>query len=84
MAVVVQVGFGLVVLTLEADRVFEANLLSGFRTLFVGLVPCLVSPAPRGVAVLVGEFLGRAEVVALVPGQYVNRLCCGFVGPQQE
>jgi hypothetical protein len=72
MAVVVQPRFVVVVLALESDGVGQADVLGEFRALFSGFAPCVVLRAPGGVAVLVGEYLRRAEVVALVPGEDVD------------
>ncbi|OCX14113.1 hypothetical protein BBI10_21455 [Pseudomonas graminis] len=69
MPVVVQAGFVVVVLALEPDGAGQADLLGEFRALFGCFSPRLVLGAPGGVAVLVGDFLRGAEVVALVPGQ---------------
>ncbi|QSB18180.1 hypothetical protein JN403_16575 [Pseudomonas sp. 15A4] len=73
MPVVVQAGFVVVVLALESDRVGQADLLGELGALFGCFSPCFVLRAPGGVAVLIGDFLGRAEVVALVPSQRVDR-----------
>ena len=65
--------FVIVVLPLKPDRVGQALALCPFRALFSDFTPRAVLRAPGDLAGGVGEFLWRAEVVALVPGQYVNR-----------
>ena len=72
MPVLAQAGFVVVVLALEADWLGQADLLGELRALFSRFTPRLVLGAPGGVAVVVGDFLRRAEVVALVPGQRIN------------
>ena len=72
-AVVVQPCFVIVVLALKSDRVGQALTLRPFRTLFFYLTPRFVLRTPGELAVGVGQFLRRAQVVALVPGQHVNR-----------
>ena len=81
--IVVQPCFVIVVLPLKPDRVDQALALCPFRTLFFDFTPCFVLSAPGDLAGVVGEFLWRAEVVALVPGQYVNRQRLRSVGPQR-
>ena len=83
MPVVMQAGFVVVVLALESDRVGQADVLGEFRALFLGFAPCFVLRAPSGLAVVVGEFLRGAEVVALVPGKDVDRQRFGFIGPER-
>ena len=83
MLIVVPPCFMIVVLPLKPDRVGQAFLLCPFRTLFFDFTPCFVLSAPGDLAGVVGEFLWRAEVVALVPGQYVNRQRLRGVGPQR-
>jgi hypothetical protein len=82
MPVVVQAGFVVVVLALEPDRVGQADLLGEFRALFLRLAPRFVVGAPGGIAVLVGDFLRGAEVVALVLGEGADGQCDRFVGPE--
>ena len=83
MAVVVQPCFVIVVLPLKPDRVGQALALCPFRALFSDFSPGFVLSAPGDLAGVVGEFLWRAEVVALVPGQHVNRQRLRSVGPQR-
>ena len=83
MAVVVQAGFVIMVLALEADRVGHADLLGELRTLFGCFAPRFVFGAPGGVAVLVGDFLRGAEVIALVPGEDVDWQRRWFVRPER-
>ena len=83
MAVVVQPRFVVVVLALESDRVGQAFLPRPVRALFRDFAPRFVLPRPGHVAVVVGEFLRGAEVVAVVPGQRVERRGFGFVDPQR-
>ena len=73
----------IVVLPLKPDRVGQAFLLCPFRALFFDFSPCFVLRAPGDLAGGGGEFLWRAEVVALVPGQHVNRQRLRGVGPQR-
>ena len=68
-----QPRFVIVVLALKSDRVGQALTLCPFRTLFFYFTLGFVLRAPDDLAVGVGQFLWRAQVVALVPGQYVNR-----------
>ena len=65
-AVVVQPRFVIVVLALKSDRVGQALTLRPFRTLFFYFTPRFVLRAPGELAVGVGQFLWRAQVVALV------------------
>ena len=81
--IVVQPCFVIVVLPLKPDRVDQALALCPFRTLFFDFSPRAVLSAPGDLAGVVGEFLWRAEVVALVPGQHVNRQRLRSVGPQR-
>ena len=81
--IVVQPCFVIVVLPLKPDRVDQALALCPFRTLFFDFSPRAVLSAPSDLAGVVGEFLWRAEVVALVPGQHVNRQRLRSVGPQR-
>ena len=71
------------VLPLKPDRVGQALALCPVRELFFDFIPCFVLSAPGDLAGVVGQFLWRAEVVALVPGQYVNRQRLRGVGPQR-
>ena len=72
------------VLPLKPERVDQALALCPFRTLFFDFSPRAVLSAPGDLAGGVGQFLWRAEVVALVPGQHVNRQRLrGVVGPQR-
>ena len=73
----------IVVLTLKPDRVGQALALCPFRALFFDFAPRFVLCAPGDLAGGVGQFLWRAQVVALVPGQYVNRQRLRGVGPQR-
>ena len=73
----------IVVLPLKPDRVDQALALCPFRTLFFDFSPRAVLSAPGDLAGGVGQFLWRAEVVALVPDQYVNRQRLRGVGPQR-
>ena len=79
--IVVQPCFVIVVLALKPDRVGQAFLLCPFRALFFDFSPRAVLRALSDLADVVGQFLWRAEVVALVPGQYVNRQRLRGVGP---
>ena len=71
--IVVQPCFVIVVLPLKPDRVGQALVLCPFRALFFDFSPRFVLRAPGDLAGGVDQFLWRAEVVALVPRQYVNR-----------
>ena len=71
--IVVQPCFVIVVLPLKPDRVGQALALRPFRALFFDFSPRFVLSAPGDLAGVVGQFLWRAQVVALVPGQQVNR-----------
>ena len=82
-AVVVQPGFGVEVLPLKAQRVADVFAYCAVGTLLFGQPPRLIRPTPGNLAALVGEFHGRAEVVALVPGYGVERFCHGLVLPQR-
>ena len=82
-AVVVQPCLVVVVLALEPDRVVQALLFGRVRTVFKDFTPGFVVCAPDDLAILVGHFLRGAEVVAVVPTQYVDFRCDGFVGPQR-
>ncbi|KMM96996.1 hypothetical protein TU84_25160, partial [Pseudomonas helleri] len=82
-AVVVQSGFGVEVLPLKAQRVADVFAYCAAGTLLFGQPPRLIRPTPGNLAALVGEFHGRAEVVALVPGYGVERFCHGLVLPQR-
>ena len=82
-AVVVQPCFVIVVLALKSDRVGQPFTLRPFRTLFPHFTPRFVLRAPGELAVGVGQFLRRAQVVALVPGQHVYRQRLGRVRPQR-
>ena len=73
----------IVVLALKSDRVGQAFTLRPFRTLFFYFTPGFVLRTPGDLAVGVGQFLWRAQVVALVPRQYVNRQRLRGVGPQR-
>ena len=79
--IVVQPCFVIVVLPLKPDRVGQALALGPFRALFFNFPPRAVLRAPGDLAGGVGQFLWRTEVVALVPGQYVNRQRLRGVGP---
>ena len=70
--IVVQPCFMILVLTLKPDRVGQALALCPFRALFFDFAPRFVLCAPGDLAGGVGQFLWRAQVVALVPGQHVN------------
>ena len=83
MAVVVQPCFVVVVLALKSDWVGQAFLPCPVRALFCDFAPRLVLRGPGHVAVVVGQFLRGAEVVAVVPGQGIQRLGFGFVDPQR-
>jgi len=80
-AVVVQPRFVIVVLALKSDRVGQALTLRPFRTLFFYFTPRFVLRAPGELAVGVGQFLWRAQVVALVTAptgkSYDLQLSCG-------
>ena len=65
--------FVIVVLPLKPDWVGQALALCPFRALIYDFSPRFVLRAPGDLAGGVGQFLWRAEVVALLPGQYVNR-----------
>ena len=54
-----------------------------FGALLFDFSPRFVLRAPGDLAGVVGQFLWRAEVVALVPRQYVNRQRLRGVGPQR-
>ena len=82
-AVVVQPGFGIEVLPLKAQRVADVFAYCAVGTLLLGQPPRLIRPTPGNLATLVGEFHGRAEVVALVPGDGVERFRHGLVLPQR-
>ena len=73
----------IVVLPLKPDRVGQAFLPRPVRALFCDFSPCFVLRAPGDLAGGVGQFLWRAQVVALVPGQHVNRQRLRGVGPQR-
>ena len=47
----------------------------------MGFAPCFVVRCPCNLTLLVGEFLRRAEVVALVVGNALDRLRLGLVAP---
>ena len=81
--IVVQPCFVIVVLALKPDRVGQALALCPFRALFFDFSPRFVLRAPGDLAGGVGQFLWRAEVVALVPRQYVYRQRLRGVGPQR-
>ena len=82
--VVVQPGFVIVILPLKPDRVGQALALCPFRALFSDFSPRAVLRAPSDLAGGVGEFLWRAEVVALVPGQQAHRLVAQCLGHRDE
>ena len=75
--------FVIVVLPLKPDRVGQALALCPFRALFFDFSPRAVLSAPGDLAGGVGQFLWRAQVVALVPGQQVNRQRLRGVTPQR-
>ena len=54
-----------------------------FGALLFDFSPRFVLRAPGDLAGVVGQFLWRAELVALVPRQYVNRQRLRGVGPQR-
>ena len=81
--IVVQPCFVIVVLPLKPDRVGQALALCPFGALLFDFSPRFVLRAPGDLAGGVGQFLWRAQVVALVPGQYVNRQRLRGVGPQR-
>ena len=72
-----------VVLALKPDRVGQALALCPFRALFFDFTPCFVLRAPGDLAGVVGQFLWCAEVITLVPRQYVYRQRLRGVGPQR-
>ena len=78
-----QPRFVIVVLPLKPDRVGQALALCPFGALLFDFSPRFVLRAPGDLAGGVGQFLWRAQVVALVPGQYVNRQRLRGVGPQR-
>ena len=61
-----QPRFVIVVLALKSDRVGQALTLRPFRTLFFYFTPGFVLRTPGELAVGVGQFLRRTQVVALV------------------
>ena len=72
----------IVVLALKTNRIGQSFLPCPFRALFFDFSPCFVLRAPGDLAGVVGQFLWRAEVVALVPRQYVYRQRLRGVRPQ--
>ena len=78
-----QPGFGVEVLPLKAQRVADVFAYCAVGTLLFGQPPRLIRRTPGNLATLVGEFHGRAEVVALVPGHGVERFRHGLVLPQR-
>ena len=73
----------IVVLALKPDRVGQALALCPVRALFFDFSPRFVLRAPGDLAGGVGQFLWCAQVVALVPRQYVYRQRLRGVGPQR-
>ena len=73
----------IVVLALKTNRIGQSFLPCPFRALFFDFSPRFVLRAPGDLAGGVGQFLWRAEVVALVPRQYVYRQRLRGVGPQR-
>ncbi len=71
--VVVQTRLVIMVLPLEPNRVGDRYLAGRFPNRLLRDTPRTVFRAPRNFAVLVRQLLRRAEVVALVPGQAVDR-----------
>ena len=80
--IVVQPCFVIVVLALKTNRIGQSFLPCPFRALFFDFPPRFVLRAPGDLASVVGQFLWRAQVVALVPRQYVYRQRLRGVRPQ--
>ena len=75
-----QPRFVIVVLALKSDRVGQALTLRPFRTLFFYLTPRFVLRAPGELAVGVGQFLRRTQVVALVRQSVALGACASTAG----
>ena len=73
----------IVVLALKPDRILQALALCPFRALLFDFTPRAVLRAPGDLAGVVGQFLWCAEVITLVPRQYVYRQRLRGVRPQR-
>ena len=71
----------IVVLPLKPDRVGQALAFRPFRALFFEFSPHPVLGASGDLA---GQFLWRAQMVALVPGQQAHRLVAQCLGHRDE
>ena len=71
------------VLALKTNRIGQSFLPCPFRALLFDFSPRFVLRAPGDLAGVLGQFLWRAEVVAVVPGQRLKRSRLGLMGLQR-
>ena len=79
--IVVQPCFVIVVLALKTNRIGQSFLPCPFRALFFDFSPHPVLGASGDLS---GQFLWRAQMVALVPGQQAHRLVAQCLGHRDE
>ncbi len=83
MPVVMQPRFMVVILPLKPKRVGQSFTLRPFRQLFLRFTPSLVLCAPGNSPLVVSQLLRRAQMIALIPRQHIQGLCCRLVVPQR-
>lgn len=76
-------GFLVVILALEAQWVGNTCLARRFGDDLARGAPCLVLRTPGNLAGFIGQLLRCAEVIALVPGDGVERLRGDVLGPER-
>ncbi len=83
MPVVMQPRLMVMILPLKPNRIGQSFTLRPFRALLLHLTPSLVLRAPGDAPFVVSQLLGRAQMVALIPRQYIQGLCSRLVVPQR-
>ncbi|MNT47485.1 hypothetical protein D3C72_1842040 [compost metagenome] len=77
MPVVMQACFPVQILPLKSDRITDSRCAGGIADSFFRRAPRVVVRAPNNIALRVGQFLRRAQVVAVIPGHGVHRVRVG-------